>query len=171
MNETITFQSISYAYAVRLSGHRARVKSLNTKIELKVKQLERLQKKNKAFNAVYPRWTELLLRPLLNQLRQDFPEYKWDGENLSPMGLGCRVAVFFVKDMNLPEADRYEENNSMYVCFQPGDLGKGELLFETGEKTQSYKPGTIGEINGFNNVTKPVESIEEIIAFMKSKIL
>jgi hypothetical protein len=171
MNEQITFASISTAYAQQLNEHRDKINAVRAKIDVKEKQLARLQTKEKAFNAVYPRWTELLLRPLLIRLQELFPEYKWDEDSLTPMGLGSRVLVFFVKDATLPQADRYDEGNSIYVSFQPGELDKGELLYETGDNTQSYKPGTIGEINGFNNVTKPVETIEEIIAFMKSKII
>ncbi len=55
MNEKISFQEISDAYSTRLKEHRERVKNVEAKIELKEKQLQRLHKKVKAFNAVYPR--------------------------------------------------------------------------------------------------------------------
>ena len=31
------------------------------------------------------------------------------------------------------------------------------------EKTDEYAPGTIGYINGFNSVTAPIESVDQIV--------
>ncbi len=170
MIEKITFESIRSAYTKRLLEHRDIVKRVETKIEIREKQLRRLRQKQKAYDAIYPRWTEMLLRPLLMDLYDRFPEYKWDGDSLTPLGLGNRVLVFFIKDNTLPETERYDVGNSIYMCFQPGALEKGELMFETGEKSNSFKKGTVGEINGFNNITCPVEYFEQVIEFMKLKI-
>lgn len=118
----------------------------------------------------FPYWTEKLLRPVLTEIKKQLPDWVCDDKRLSPMGLGCRVSVFFYKRGLPPHADRWLQGNSIYIVFLPGELDKGELLYETGERTTRFQAGTIGEINGFNQITKPLESIEEAVLFLKKQI-
>lgn len=42
------------------------------------------------------------------------------------------------------------------------------MRYDTGEKTGDYQNGSIGELNGFNNVTAPLpDTIPEIAALLR----
>lgn len=44
------------------------------------------------------------------------------------------------------------------------------LRYETGECTDRYEPGTVGFINGLNNITAPLpDSVEEILALFRTR--
>ena len=44
------------------------------------------------------------------------------------------------------------------------------LNYDTGECEQRFCPGSIGEMNGFNNVTAPLpDTLEEIVDLIKNK--
>lgn len=141
---------------------------LESKIAIRQKQLERLQARLKKIH--WPRWTEQLLRPVLEEIKKQLPDWHCDDERLNPLGLGCRVSVFFIKKGLTPDADRWSEANSLYITFLPGELDNAELLYETGEQLNRFGPDTIGAINGFNQVTKPLESIEEAVNFLIAQI-
>ena len=83
----------------------------------------------------FPRWTELLLRPVVEQLKIALPNWICDDETFTPMGIDSRVSVFFIKTGVQTYEDKYADGNSIYICFQPGDLNIGELLYQTGEST------------------------------------
>lgn len=157
MENITVFLGIKNKYVDLITTYREDENILCGKILAKEKQLQRLEVKKKKLWQFYPLWTELLLMPLIRHLSRIFPDWSWDGDELLPMGIGNKVAVFFCKNTDLPNADKYDTENSIYICFLPGDLHKGELLYETRE--------TKTEVN------KPVESIEELIEFLNKQII
>ena len=171
METNTSFNDIKKNYANLLVTYRETENNLCRKILYKEKQMQGLEEKKKQLSKTFPHWTELFLRPVIEQLKPAFPEWICDDDILTPMGIGSRVAVFFCKNDKLEYEDKYAGDNSIYICFRPGDLQIGELLFQTGQTIPEYKPGTIGEINGLNKVTKPVESIEELIQFLNAQII
>ncbi|NCI51388.1 hypothetical protein GWC95_15775 [Sediminibacterium roseum] len=153
-----SLQQIKNNYANLLAKYRGEENALCEKILAKERQLQRLEDKRKALNKAFPRWTESLLQRVIDQLKNAIPGYTYDGDELIPMGLQCRVVVFFYKDGQVKNADRFAEENSIYICFSPGDLHFGELLYWHSEPDR-HDP-----------VSKPVESIGELIDFLTSQI-
>jgi|GEM_PF-5566346 len=157
----LTFEQIRKSFADQLSDYQTARKILDDRIAKKQQQLERLLLRRKKAPSI-PYWTESLLRPVINILKPHFLNWICDDEKLSPMGLACRVSVFFTS--------QNDNEKYIYIVFQPGELSQGELLYETGERKNDYPKNTIGEINGFNRTTKAVESIEELVNFLKKQI-
>ena len=46
----------------------------------------------------------------------------------------------------------------------------GVLSYDTGEVTHRFAPGTLGEINGMNNVSAPVESVDTLVDKVNEQI-
>ncbi|MCJ8208131.1 hypothetical protein MUY27_00330 [Mucilaginibacter sp. RS28] len=164
MMET-TFESIKNTYITLGREYNTKRDDLNAKIERAQRRIVKLEQQRKKLK--FPFWTELLLRPVLNLIKIQLPGWSCDDEHLNPMGLGCRVSVFFTKTELPDNADPWKEGNSIYIVFVPVDLSIGLLHYETGESEQRYPTGTIGAINGFNRKTKPLESVQEAVDFLK----
>jgi hypothetical protein len=86
------------------------------------------------------------------------------------MGIDSKVSVFFIKAGVQTYEDKYAEGNSIYICFQPGDLNMGELVYQTRVSTTEDTSGISGRINAYKTITKPVNSIEELIAFLNAQV-
>lgn len=159
------FKQLQQALTTANTAYETERKRIDKLVETKERQIKKLEAKKRKLT--YPHWTEYLVRPVLNEIEKALPEWKRDSDRLSVFGLGCRCPVFFYhKDDN--EADRDER--IVGITFLPGDLDNAELRYETGKQECNYPANSIGYLNGFNNITKPVESIEELIAFLKTKI-
>lgn len=163
--------AIQEEFAGSLNRYLTARDKIDRRIELRRAQIERLKAKAEKFGNNHPRWTENLLRPLITEISKHLPGWRMDEDKrLSPMGLGCRVSVFFYRRLDLPLPEKYEDSNSIYIVFLPGQLCKGELFYETGEIKDNYRADTIGAINGFNNLTKRLESLEEAVQHLKNQI-
>jgi hypothetical protein len=168
MKNDTTLTAIKSNFSSLMQAYKNSRDELENKIAIRQKQLERLQGRLRKIH--WPHWTEQLLRPVLDEIEKQLPGWNCDKDGLLPMGLSCRVSVFFSKEDILQPSNHYTRKTSISIIFTPGDLDKSELLYETGEYTNRYGPGTIGAINGFNRVTKPLESIEEAVALLKAQI-
>lgn len=85
-----------------------------------------------------------------------------DLDDLRTYGLRCECPVF---------AYNGEPNNGNkavgYLVFTPGDLDDFKLYVDTKEKKTDKCPvGSIAQMNGFDNVSVEVESIEQLIEIM-----
>ncbi len=141
-----TYSEISIKFSKRLTRY-------NSAKKLYKERLEKLE-------ANYPHWTDDLLKPLWKEVMKQLPEVKFErGEKFTPMGLCSRVSLF-------PDY----KGKTLMVCFIPGNLEKGELLFETDEVIENFPKGSIGYMNGFGKASLPVESVEQIVNFLKSQI-
>lgn len=170
MDKQTTLTNIREKYANILAGYRAEENRICEKILLRERQLQRLEHSRKKLSESHPKWTELLLQPIIRKIQLKLPDWICEDDAFSPRGLGARVSVFFIRKDAPPGQDKYLARNSIYITFLPGNLYTGELLYETGETTTAYQMGTLGEINGFNQVTKPVDSIEELTEFLTKQI-
>lgn len=168
--EKITLAAIQEDYINAYSRYQQLQDVLQQKIKIRTKQIERLQHKLTRHGGNFPRWTENLLRPVLNRVKEQLPGWIADDGQLTPMGLGCRVSVFFHPLNHYSELQAGDTANYIYIVFLPGDLDKGELLYQTGEQNHRFAPGTIGEINGFNQVSKKLESIDEAVRYLQQQI-
>lgn len=144
--------------------------TLKDQISILQIQLEELRKLHDDLNKNYPHWTFLLLRPVITEIERSLPGWHFDNSSLQPLGVCRRVPLFFCKDLNLPHEEKYSERNSVYIVFRPGNLEAGELLYETGEKRKGLRKNALLEYHALNLVTKPLESIEEAVNFLKKQI-
>lgn len=156
-----TFKQIAASYIQLITLHEAEEKKIDDKIDKKQQQLTRLLVCKKKMKP-YPWWTEHLLRPVINQIKIHLPYWICDDERLTPMGLSSRVSVFFTS--------KFDSKKYIYLVFVPGNLLEGQLSYETGKSNNRFAKNTIGEINGFYRITKPVESIEELVSFLNQQI-
>jgi len=85
-----------------------------------------------------------------------------DLDDLRTYGLRCECPVFAYK------GERNGSNNPAgYLVFTCGSLDNFKLYVDTKEKkTCEYPVDSIGDLNGFNNISVEVESIEQLIEIM-----
>jgi hypothetical protein len=149
-----------------------RVHRIEERIELRKQQVARLEKKRqRAYDDPDIKWVDALVRPLAADLAGIIGAAEY--EVIGPQGLGSRVTLIFY-DSPVP-VDEYGRKKWMeveeprtFLTILPDDLPN--LCYETGERTVEYLPGTIGEMNGMNNVTAPLpDSIDEVAEIIRSR--
>lgn len=120
------------------------------------KKISRLEKKLKKL--IYPHWTECLVRPIIQEVERRTPDIKWDydRERLITFGLRCECPIF----------GHTPDGHTVGITFTPG---KDMACYDSGQRLNLYDKGTIGNWNGMNNITKPIESIDELIAHVRRK--
>jgi hypothetical protein len=170
MQNNNPFFEIRKNYAELLSTYRNDENILCGKILAKERQLQSLETKRKELSKAFPRWTELLLRPVVEKLKIALPNWICDDEIFTPIGIDSRVSVFFIKTSVQTYEDKYADGNSIYICLQPGDLNIGELLYLTRVSTSEDTSTIPGRINAYKKIAKPVKSIEELIAFLNAQV-
>lgn len=149
-----TLETIREEYLTK----KAEIKKVEDRITQRKQQIKRLEKKeDRLVEANW--WGDALIRPLLELVKVKFPQLRWDDERLVPMGLGCRVHVFAYVGGQL----------ACYLALSP-DNGDGRLWYETGEIKEGYPQGSIGAMNGFDRVQKPIETIEEIYTHLENQL-
>ncbi len=132
---------------------------ISASIDTKEQQIVRLRaKKNKLINDNW--WGDSLIRPIMELVKLKFPDVVWDDERLVPMGLRNCVSVF----------GSIDNNCVAYIAFTPTDLNNGIVSYDTGKKTGNYQSNSIGNLNGFDNISKPIENMEELYSYIQSKI-
>lgn len=115
----------------------------------------------------YPHWTKKLLRPIMNEIKKRTPEIFWDDDCVMrgiTFGLRCECPVFGYTD----------KQHKHFVCsitFTDGVLENGEVCYDIDERQDKFPDGTVGEMNGWNNVSKPVESIDELVIFIENQVI
>jgi hypothetical protein len=130
----------------------AKNKAIKDKIVMRQRQIYRLENKlnrNRAW------WGDILIRPIMVEVKAKFPQLSWDDERLIPMGLRCAVSLFG-HDVN--------GKTVAMIVFTPGKSEDGEIYIDTKEINYIYPPNSIGGLNGFGNVTKLVTSLEDVYA-------
>lgn len=138
---------------------RKEIDKIEDRINMRRAQIDRLlRKKDKRWEGAL--WTDNLIRPIMELVKAKFPDVVWDDERLVTMGLRSNVYVFGEMDGKTVAS----------ICFTPYDLDNGILAYDTGEKEGSYQEGSIGAMNGFDNITKPIEDIQEIYDLVEKKI-
>jgi hypothetical protein len=87
---------------------------------------------------------------------------------LGPRGIGAKLHILLVDGAGNFD---WQKDEYMELVVEP-DFQDGHLtiLYETGEVTDRYKSGTLGQASGLNNVTAPLpDSIDEILALFKPR--
>lgn len=141
-----------------LNKHNA-IKETKAKIKQREMQIERLKKKlDKQWDNSW--WGEILIRPIMEMVKAKFLKLTWDDERLIPLGLCSRVSVF----------GHIGDKTVCMIAFTPSNLNEGIIAFDTGEKKGSYPQGSIGDLNGFQNVSEDIHDIEQIYKHIEKQL-
>ena len=166
---TEIYENFKTSYVRKQLIYKSDRKKILAKIEQREKQIERLQKKKDRLH--YPHWTEELLRPIINEVARLTPDLHWDfiegSQDLNPMGMCARVSVFAYTQKY---CQFRTQQCAAYLAFTPTDLDNGRLSYDTGEETGRFKQGTMGYDNGMNAIAEPVESIEQLVKFVRKQV-
>lgn len=138
---------------------RNEIKKLKERENQREKQIIRLKTKRYKLEGKYW-WGDTLVRPIMELVKEKFPNVVWDDKDLVPMGLSSRISIF----------GKTKEDKLIGLAFIPYDLKEGVLHYETGEQNNRYMRGSIGELNGFNYEKKELKSIEEIYLYIEQQL-
>ncbi len=110
----------------------------------------------------YGNWMSDVLWPLADELARRTGKHP---KLLGPAGLGSKVTIALVDD---PDKRSYEQE-SLEITVEP--VFDDESIFfnyETGDVSDRYEPGTVGYVNGLNNITARLpDSVEEILGLLR----
>lgn len=125
--------------------------------ERKDKESEKLRDRIYAARKTY--WTNGIIRPLMDEIKA-ITGLPFDTSDLRTFGIGCECPV-----------DAKDENGKYlaWITFVPSFSDDYEIYMYSGEKCNRYAPGTIGEMNGGNNVEEPVTGIESVLANLRRR--
>lgn len=125
------------------------VQVFDNKIKETEKKIERLKKRK---DKICCHWTDNLIRPVMEELVKITPDIQWEmKDRLIPLGMRCNCSVF----------GKTKDNITVGVTFTPG---KGDTLnFDTGEYRIGCQNNTLGDLNGFNNITAELTDIKQLV--------
>ena len=109
-------------------------------------------------------WKKEVIEPLAAELAK---QLNLHAVVLGPCGIGAKVTIALCKNPTIP----VREQETLELVVEPGFENKRMVFYyETGETSEKYAPGTIGELNGLNNTTARLpDSVDEIIPLLKRR--
>ncbi len=128
------------------------------RIEMREKQIDRLNKKrHRAQSKAH--WSKVV-----NQIMELVSNVTSDiildiDKDPFITGLRCQYYIF---------GKTIEDDVTVGICFTPGE--GSNVNYDTGETKGNYHPNSIGAMNGFQNVSKQVESIDELVEMTYNKV-
>lgn len=136
---------------IYLSYHdkKTAIQEFDDKIKEAGKKIERLKKRK---DKICCHWTDNLIRPVMEELAKITPDIQWEMKDcLIPLGMRCNCSVF----------GKTKDDITVGVTFTPG---AGDTLnFDTGEYRIGCQHNTLGDLNGFNNITAALTDIEQLV--------
>ncbi len=126
----------------------------------KTVEAERIQEKLRRMEKV--NWMDGVIKPLAAALAEATGLY-W--KVTGPCGICCRVYIDLCKDPDEPVLFQIHKE----IILQPDFTDDGlTIMYETGETTDRFAKGSVGALNGMNNVKKPLpNSVDEILKIMR----
>ncbi len=153
-------KELSKKYGKKYSEYNTERNRIEDKIEERNKQIKRLEKKRERLNCPY--WTDILLRPILEEVAKETKELIWDfmgeNKNLIPMGLRSAVSVF---------GDNDKGKTIAMLVFTPNNLSEGKINYDLEHLPYD---NTIAGMNGIGTKQKEVESIKELVIAVRNHI-
>ena len=131
-------------------------------------EIARLQSELK--NIRCPNWIDMISKPIAEIMFEKLPARRF--EILGPFGICARTSIHFYRK-GVPEKKKFEGNNCLSICFEPGNLGKDEIEIRVvDEKTDTgrYARQTVGEMNGMNHPTQTmVNNVNWLLDWMRKQ--
>ncbi len=140
-------------------------------IERLQRQIEKLEKSQYEDN-----WMTTLLHPLAAALTPllECERYKIYG----PFGLRASTSICFMKQgsdetgyiLSLTMRTDYNEDALYKDRYCPATTKSVQLFYDTFKRTKQYPEGSIGELNGFNNIEAPLpDDLQDIVKILKQQ--
>lgn len=106
-------------------------------------------------------WVEEIVRPLATSIASKKNKM---ANVLGPCGIGAKVNIILHNCDDPTDCREWTEKETLTV--EPYFRVKGDmnLLYETGKREERYSAGSLGAVNGFNNVTAYLPDDEDDIA-------
>ena len=175
-----SLQDISNTFHAEYCEHEAHNKAMRVKLdqlEQAAKRFQRLAAKNMGEHNKLCRdwnsepgvhWTGRLLRPLLEEIEERTGWTFANKNDLRTFGLRCECPVYIEGE----EEDEFGKKWLADLTFTPSFRdGDHTLYIDTGRtKGTSYPADSIAALNGFNNETARVESVEQIIELLQKQM-
>lgn len=145
--------------SVKIKEERAaidkKIDASNRKISWHTRRIKSLEDKRYSLN--YPSWTKEYLRPILDELARQTPDITWDFERLLVFGLRSECPVF----------GRNSEQVLTGITFT---FHENQLYYDTGETKRDFSSDTLADLNGFNNVSAPVECLNTLLVHVRKRL-
>lgn len=132
------------------------------RIERAKRQIEKLENKlnNDEYHAY---WIDDVVVPLMHDLEKLAGD-GWYGEIYGPFGILCETSIYLRKDMSKSICEQPTYGLTVY----PPMRNEKNMKFQTGEKIELYRKGSIGELNGGNYVKADLpDTVVEIWKLMR----
>jgi len=159
-----TYKEIVDSLVVKFRSYDTTLDYLKKRIELREKQIERLNKRQNKNYDTMPRWINEVVKPIAEMLLPEFPGRHY--EILGPFGICSATAVHFYKN-GVEDNERFKGSNCISITFVPGSVTEGEFFVrDYTTNTGEYRHRTIGEMNGMNHPNIPIPETAGIKWFM-----
>lgn len=143
------------AYKQQQAKLQENIDDSHRKIAWHEKRIIRFSKQQE--NIKRPWWVDEIIVPVMVEVARLTPGVTWNIERLNVHGLRAACSVF---------GDTENEQTVGLTFTFDNDM----LSYDTGEVTCRFDSGTIGAINGMNNVSAPVEGVDVLIARINEQL-
>ena len=144
-------------------------KTIEAKQEAKIRKVEELEAKLERAKKAVAKYDEQILQldrptcysaiiePLAKKLSEHFG---MPYEIYGPFGLEAETSIYLRKNMDA----RISEQPTINITLRPSRHSETGLLYDTGERTDQYRPGSIGWLNNMNAICLPLPmEFEELL--------
>lgn len=109
-------------------------------------------------------WVQELVVPLVLEINRR-TGLNFETSDLRTFGLRAECPVFHKGETNESDEPTYYS-----LVFTPQFIDGGITLYlDTGKVSRRCDPGSISELNGFNNITTQVSSVEDVLQVLRDK--
>ncbi len=175
-SEVESLSQLTTSYKEKRRAAETERSELKKKIDVNLMAAEGLEKRaakkrktaeelyNKLRDLDYGDWVSDVLRPLAGELSRRAGK---KASLLGPFGIGSKATVILT-DREIDPEWRMKERLELTLEADFNDDGL-VLRYETGAVSDRYAPGTVGHMNGLNNITAPLpDSVEEILGLFRA---
>lgn len=154
-----TFEEIRDSYIGKTINYYTKKNKLEETIDKAQAKLKKLQSKS-------PSWIQDLFIPLAKELKERLGLKAYD--IYGPFGIECETSMY-LSDYGKDKDIEITKVNTFSLTVRPHWEGNNfSLTYRTGQTTNEYAKGTIGYLNGLNDIYAPLpNTIEEIIKLLK----
>lgn len=122
---------------------------------LMVKKYEQIQKLKQASWHNRVSWVSEVVIPLVKEVNRRLGT-RFETKDLRTYGLRAECTVFQKEEMSLT-----------FTPYFDGDTFR--LFLDTGKKGRKCEPGSIAELNGMDNISEEINSVEQVIENLKRR--
>lgn len=130
-------------------------KRIDARIELRKKQIERLEKKSRKNWNEHRHWTTHYLIPVMEELRKSYPDIEWEDDDFQTFGLLARVPIFGKYNGETILIEFTVSSNILYIA--------------TGNRIKKHSENSIADLNGFGKERIEVTCMNDIYKIINNQ--